>query len=114
MGNIVVIKNFALPKLIYPFTSLSNPPSDIVQRLEKIMFNFIWDGKPDKIKRDILIQDYEQGGLKMIDIENFILSFKVSWVQRLLQPECNSLLKSIYEGDLKPFVGALLVECNFK
>ena len=77
MGNIVVIKNFAFPKLIYPFTSLSNPSSDIVQRLEKIMFNFIWDGKPDKIKRDILIQDYEQGGLKMIDIENFILSFKV-------------------------------------
>ena len=78
------------------------------------MFNFIWDGKPDKIKRDILIQDYEQGGLKMIDIENFILSLKVSWIKRLLQPECNSLLKNIYEGDLKPFGGALLFECNFK
>ena len=76
MGKIVVIKNFALPKLIYPLTSLPNPPSDTVQRLEIIMFNFIWDGKPDKIKRDILIQDYEQGGLKMISKQNFILSLK--------------------------------------
>ena len=42
----------------------------------------------------------------MIDIENFILSLKVGCVKRLLQPECNSLLKSIYEGDLKPFGGA--------
>ena len=50
----------------------------------------------------------------MIDIENFILSLTVSWVKRLLQPECNSLLKSIYEGDLRPFGGALLFECNFK
>ena len=30
------------------------------------MYQFIWDGKPDKIRRDILIQDYEKGGLKMI------------------------------------------------
>ena len=32
----------------------------------------------------------------------------------MLQSECNSLLKSIYEGDLKPFGEALLFECNFK
>ena len=57
MGKIVVIKNFALPKLIYPLSSLTNPPIGTAQRLEKIMFNFIWDGKPDKIKRDTLIQD---------------------------------------------------------
>ena len=78
MGKVVVIKNFALPKLIYLLTSLPNPPIGTAQRLEKIMFNFIWDGKPDKIKRGTLIQDYEQGGLKMIDIENFILSLRVS------------------------------------
>lgn len=114
MGKIVVIKNFALPKLIYPLSSLPNPPIDTIKRLEKIMFNFIWDGKPDKIKRDVLTRDYEQGGLKMIDIEKFILSLKVSWVKRFLQPECSSLLKSVYEGDLKLFGGVLLFECNFK
>ena len=50
----------------------------------------------------------------MIDTENFILSLKVNWVKRLLHSECNSLLKSIYEGDLKPFEEALLFECIFK
>ena len=92
MDKNVVIKKFAFPKLIYPLISLPNPPIGTVQRLEQIMFNFIWDGKPDKIKRDTLMQDYGQGGLKMIDIENFILSLKVSWVKRLLQTECNGLL----------------------
>ena len=61
MGKIVVIKNYALPKLIYFLTSLPNPPKDTINRLEKSMYNFLWDGKPDKIKRET--QDYDHGGL---------------------------------------------------
>ena len=30
---------------------------------------FIWNGKPDKVKRNTLIGDFEKGGLKMIDIK---------------------------------------------
>ena len=33
------------------------------------MYDFIWDGKPDKIKQEILTFDYDKGGLRMIDIE---------------------------------------------
>ena len=31
------------------------------------MYEFIWDGKPEKIKRDILTMGYES--LKMIDLD---------------------------------------------
>ena len=67
MGTITVIKNYALPKLIYAISSLPNPPTQTVKRIEKLMYDFIWDGKPKKIKRDILIMGYESGGLKMKD-----------------------------------------------
>lgn len=77
------------------------------------MYNFIWDGKPDKIKRDTLIKDINKGGLKMIDIEKFIWSLKASWVKRLLQNDGKSLLKDIYDHELKPFGGCLLFESNF-
>ena len=40
------------------------------------MYNFIWDSKPAKIKRDVLTMDYEKWGLKMIDLEIFIKSLK--------------------------------------
>lgn len=33
------------------------------------MFNFIWDGKPEIIKSNTLKQNYENGGLRMIDVE---------------------------------------------
>ena len=112
MGKIVVIKNYALPKLIYHLTSLPKPPKDTIKRLEKLMFNFLWDGKPDKIKRETIIQDYEYGGLKLVDIETFIFLLKVGWVKRLAQTENNKLLKKIYERDLNQFGGDILFESS--
>ena len=91
LGKITVIKCFALPKLVYPFTVLNNPPQQTVQFLKKIMFNFLWDKKPDKIKRDIITQDYKDGGLKMIDIEMFLNSLKSSWRKRILDTSNNGI-----------------------
>ena len=35
MGKITVVKNYALPKLIYAVSSLPNPPIETVKRIEK-------------------------------------------------------------------------------
>ena len=59
------------------------------------MNSFIWDGKPDKIKRSTLIQNYEKGGIKMINIENFIMSLKVTWIKKILDSYNNGVLKKI-------------------
>ena len=63
MSKVVVIKSYAIRKLIYPLTSLQNPSKETIQRIEKLMYDFIWDGNPDKIKRVILTTDYDKGGL---------------------------------------------------
>ena len=62
---------------------------------------FLWDSKPDKIKRTTLGKDYDQGGLRMIDTEKVIWSLKASWIKRFLQSENKSLLKTLYENDFK-------------
>ena len=48
MGKITVIKYYALPKLMYALSSLPNPPTQTVKRIENLMYDFIWDGKPEK------------------------------------------------------------------
>ena len=78
MGKITVIKSFALPKLIHALSSLQYQSKEIIKEIEKIMYALIWEGKPEKIKRKILMQDYEKGGLKMIDLGMFIMSLKIS------------------------------------
>ena len=54
---------------------------------EKLMYNFICHGKPEKIKSDILTMGYENGGLKMTDLDNFIKSLKVCWIKRMKEAD---------------------------
>ena len=43
----------------------------MIKEINKLFFNFLWNGKKDKIKHSIMINDYPEGGLKMIDIASF-------------------------------------------
>ena len=55
-----------------------------------------------KIKRDILTIGYESGGLKMIDLDNFIKSLKICWIKRMVEAENDAILNRIYIHNLHP------------
>ena len=82
-GKITIIKTLALSKLIYNL-SITDIPKQFIPEINKILFNFLWSGKREKIKRNIIIQDIMKGGLKMIDLNSIIDSLKLSWVKRLV------------------------------
>ena len=84
IGKITVIKTFILSQFIHLFTALPNPTQTIKNTITKALFNFLWDNKPDKIKRTLLTQEYVTGGLKMINLDNFISSLKISWIRRII------------------------------
>ena len=65
------------------------------------MFHFIWDNKPDKIKRTVLCQDYSKGGLKMLNLKKFISSLKSSWIKRILDKNNQGQWKNIYLHQVK-------------
>ena len=67
MGKVTVVKTFALPKLIYPLTVLNNPPVDIINKIKSEIFKFIWNSKPDKVKRFVLMQNYKNRGLRLMN-----------------------------------------------
>ena len=67
-----VIKSVIIPNFVY-ILSLLTAPKEIVQELNGILFNFLWKGT-DKVTRLSTINEYENGGLKMIDLESMIKS----------------------------------------
>ena len=69
-----------MSKLIHLFTSLPTPSDIFIKKIEHELHQFLWDGKPDKIKRIQITQSYNKVGLQMIDIRNFIKSLKISWI----------------------------------
>ena len=52
-----------------------------------MFYNFLWNDKGDKIKRNIMINDYPEGGLKIIDIDSFNRSLKAIWIKKYLDTE---------------------------
>jgi len=56
-------------------------PREVVQNVQGRLFKFLWNNKRDKIKRSGLYQDYEKGGLRIVDFEQ---ALRLSWIPGLL------------------------------
>ena len=63
--------------------SLPTPKIDTFKKLEQVFKNFIWKGKPPKIRNEILENSYQMGGLKMTNLQTFDQSLKSSWIKRI-------------------------------
>ena len=81
--KIAVIKTLAILKLNHLFISVPSPNKHILKEFETVFLNFIWDGKPDKVKRTSVTKNYQDGGLDMIDLNNFISALKTTWLRRM-------------------------------
>ena len=80
-GKVYVIKTYAISKIIYPLTVLS-VPNYVATELKKLFYYYLW-GKRDRVKRSNVCQAKKHGGLNMLDVDNFILSLKASWVVKI-------------------------------
>jgi exonuclease III len=83
-GKIAVIKSLLLPQVTYILSTMPSPNKEIQKELESLLFKFINKGGSDKIKRKILIGDYNSGGYKMVDLTSYIQSIKIRWMERLI------------------------------
>ena len=114
LGNITVLKSLIASKLVYilsPLPTNYHVLKDLSKsfflaasisfcylqcqvchycnmcKFNKVVFHFLWSGKGDKIKRNVMIGDYSDGGLKMIDLESFNKALKSTWVKKYLDLE---------------------------
>ena len=58
------------------------------------MYEFLWDSKPDKVKRRTICAEYSNEGLRMTDIFNFEKALKLSWIREIVQ-QTNSHWRSL-------------------
>ena len=88
LGKITILKSFGLSLFIYIMQSIGICEEKLIE-INKICFRFIWKRNFDekkaheRVKRNTLCNDVDQGGLKMfymIDIQN---SFFLFWAERL-------------------------------
>ena len=83
---------------------MPTPNPQTVQQLNNILYTYLWDNKPDKINRIQISQDFLNGGLKMINLINFIKALKTSWIRKLVQGgnPVNPLWMKLFELTIFP------------
>ena len=100
-GKVMIIKSLIIPKLVY-ISSLLPTPKEIIQELNQLLFKFLWKGT-DKVTRLSAINEFENGGLKMIDLESMIQSLRLAWIKRFLGAN---------DGKWKSYLRHLLYRCG--
>ena len=66
LGRIAIVKTLALSKLVYN-CSVLDTLTDFAQEVNKVIFPFIWNFKPDEFKRNTLTGPITKGGLNMVN-----------------------------------------------
>ena len=70
VGKIAILKSLVVSQIVYLLSSLPSPPG-VIKEINCLLYDFLWDSKGDKIKRTEMINEYNKGGLKMIDLQSF-------------------------------------------
>ena len=95
LGKITLIKTLLTSQFGYLMQSFVLPEK-LLDRINTLMFKYLWSKSkykeeelkrvPEKVKRNVIIQDYKKGGLKMIEIHDVQKAYLVKWVKTLVTP----------------------------
>ena len=113
LGKITIIKSLAVSQIVHVLSSLPTDQATL-KEINTLLYDFLWNGKGDKIKRTEMINDYDKGGLKMIDIQSFNKSLKMKWVQGYLNDDNHSKWKLFLDFHLQRCGGKLVFLSNLK
>ena len=114
-GKVVIIKVLVASQIVYTATAVRTP-YNIIKTLNKLIYQFIWNSKKEKIKRNICINPITDGGLGMIDLDCKVRSLKLSWIHKYLNgPQSHwKLLFTYWMNKIGGTSSCFIYNCNLK
>ena len=89
-GKIAVLRSVVLPQLLY-IASVLYTPDWVITKVDNMMLDFLWSNKKHHVKKDVLIKEIENGGLKMPHFYSMIKGLKCTWIKRFLNEDLNRM-----------------------
>ena len=90
-GKISVLRSVALPQMLY-VSSVLYTPQWVIEEVDDLFFDFLWSGHKPHVKREVIIGDIEDGGLKMPLFSAMVKSIKCTWIKRLVADKCKKII----------------------
>ena len=111
IGKITVLKSLAASQVTHLLSPLQID-SQIIKQINDLFFDFLWNGKGDKIKRNVITQNYGNGGLRMIDIASFNKALKSVWIRKYLDESNKGKWKLFFDAELEKLGGKIVFRGN--
>ena len=83
-----MLKSLIMPKRLFTCSN-TYCPDDFVKQVQDLTFQFLWGYKPAKIKKETIIADIHNGGLKMPLFSSFLESARIMWIKRIVVAKDN-------------------------
>lgn len=104
-GRVLIIKAEEISRLIYAAQSLSVNNS-ICKSVDRMLSNFLWKNKTHYMRKSVVLNEYDKGGLNFIDFSSLNNTFKIKWIKQCLKNPtsiCNFISHHVFShlGGLK-------------
>ena len=106
-----VLKSLIVPQLVY-ILSLLPTNQKVLEELNSRFFKFLWSDRGDKIKRNTMISDYSEDGVKMIHLISFNKALQSTWVKKYLDPKNHGKWKHLFAWQLHQYGGLAILRGN--
>ena len=73
-------KSLLASQLVY-ISTCADIPSKNLKQIDAIIMKFIWQGRPPKVAKNVLMQDIESGGLKAVSVDLLYKAQKIVWAK---------------------------------
>ena len=81
IGKIQILKTYGISEIQYTMNMITPTPK-VLKTIKNILNNFLWGSNVNKIKHKAMIANYDEGGLKMPDIEQIMNTQRIIWLKR--------------------------------
>lgn len=83
-GRVLLSKAEGISRLTYAAQSL-HLDNKIGKAVDQMLFNFIWKNRTHYIRKSVVINTYEYGGLNYFDFPTLNNMFKINWAKHFLK-----------------------------
>ena len=111
MGKVVIFNSLCASLFIYKMIFLPKFLPNQIERIDKAMANFLWNGKKAKIPTKVLELLKEEGGLKLTNLIKRHFALSIKWV--IVLQKHPHIADYVYQW-LIPEMGSLVWKCNLK
>ncbi len=102
-GRVLLSKAEGISRSVYVCLSLELPSKVVgLKKLDKSLFDFIWKRKPHYLRKEILCNSKDNGGLEVFNYDTLNNVIKINWITQYLKKKDEFLSKCNYCIDKIP------------